>query len=419
MIACPARRARYLPPVSVCRGVLALTLVVRDEEDILAANLDYHLAQGVDVILVVDHGSVDRTPAILAEYASGGRVRWFRDEERAHLQASRVNRLLQIAAEEHHADWVIHCDADEFWVPVAGSLRDVFEAILDRYGYIQPRRTDFLPAPDNGEPFHQRMVVCYRHTLNLRGTTLEPKIAQRPGAGASLAPGNHYLEEPLMEMAPDIGALEVWHFPLRTFEQFERKVVKMGIGIECDKSRAPGVSCDQLALFDLWRRGELFAYYQAKALDAAAIERGLESGELVIDRRLQNFLGAPDPCALSSLAFADLLRRTWTGYAQASDALSDAELRAQAQQARLDEQQAALEAQQASLAAQQASLDARRVELDRVIRDRDLRVAGLTSELASIRRQSEELRGTLEVVRNSRIMRYSAPARRAYYRIRT
>ncbi|MBV8989996.1 MAG: glycosyltransferase family 2 protein, partial [Solirubrobacterales bacterium] len=120
--------------MNVCRGVLALTLVVRDEEDILAANLDYHLAQGVDVILVIDHGSVDSTPAILTEYGSTGRVRSFRDEARPHRQAARVNRLLKIAAEEHQADWVIHCDADEFWMPAAGSLRDVFGAIPDRYG---------------------------------------------------------------------------------------------------------------------------------------------------------------------------------------------------------------------------------------------------------------------------------------------
>ena len=109
--------------------ILALTLVVRDESDILAANLDYHFAQGVDVILVVDHGSSDGTAEILRAYEQAGRLRWFRDEARPHDQPRRVNRLLRVAAEEYAADWVIHGDADEFWMPAAGSLRDVFAAI--------------------------------------------------------------------------------------------------------------------------------------------------------------------------------------------------------------------------------------------------------------------------------------------------
>src|SRR5436309_13311371 len=108
-----------------------MTMVVRDEEDVLAANLDYHLAQGVDVILVTDHGSTDRTPEILSEYQGTGRVHADRDEARAHDQVSRVNRLTEIAQQAHGADWVIHCDADEFWLPTVGSLRDVFAAVPD------------------------------------------------------------------------------------------------------------------------------------------------------------------------------------------------------------------------------------------------------------------------------------------------
>ena len=122
--------------MSASEFILALTLVVRDEEDILAANLDFHLAQGVDVILVIDHGSTDRTPEILREYEGRGQVRAFRDDDRAHDQSARVERLLRIAAEEHDAEWVIHCDADEFWMPTAGSLRDVFAAVPERFGYM-------------------------------------------------------------------------------------------------------------------------------------------------------------------------------------------------------------------------------------------------------------------------------------------
>ena len=44
---------------------VVLTMVVRDEEDILDAQLTFHLNAGVDFILVTDHRSVDGTRDIL------------------------------------------------------------------------------------------------------------------------------------------------------------------------------------------------------------------------------------------------------------------------------------------------------------------------------------------------------------------
>jgi len=355
--------------------VLALTLVVRDEEDILAANLDYHLAQGVDVILAIDHGSSDSTPEILSDYERTGRVHSFRDESRAHDQASRVNGLLRIAAESHGADWVIHCDADEFWLPAAGSLRDVFAAVPDRYGYLIVARNNFLALPEDGRPFHQRLIVRERRSLNIRGEVLEPKVAQRPAAAAAVAPGNHDLEAPVMDPAPDIGAVDVGHYPMRSFEQFERKVVNTGIGYELLQDRAEGVGQDQLELLRMQRSGALRSYYDAQAVD----ENRLEAGELVLDERLQAVLGDDHGRVEESPTVQQLLRGVWSLAGSTDDARLAAEDRGRE-----------LESQLAQLAA----------ELDRS------------------RQETQQLADTLASVRASAIMRYTAPARRAYYRLR-
>src|SRR5437867_7726307 len=44
---------------------VALTLLVRDEIDIVATMLDYHLAEGLAPIIVTDNGSVDGTLDVL------------------------------------------------------------------------------------------------------------------------------------------------------------------------------------------------------------------------------------------------------------------------------------------------------------------------------------------------------------------
>ena len=52
-----------------------MTLLLRDEEDIVRENLDFHLAQGVDRVIVTDNGSEDRTLEILRDYEARGVVR--------------------------------------------------------------------------------------------------------------------------------------------------------------------------------------------------------------------------------------------------------------------------------------------------------------------------------------------------------
>jgi hypothetical protein len=49
---------------------LVMTLLVRNEADIIEANLDYHLAQGVDFVIVTDHGSSDETVELLRPTSS-------------------------------------------------------------------------------------------------------------------------------------------------------------------------------------------------------------------------------------------------------------------------------------------------------------------------------------------------------------
>jgi hypothetical protein len=269
---------------------LIMTLLVRNEAEIVEANIDYHLAQGVDHVIVTDHGSTDETPALLRRYERAGVATVLRDEGDEHHQSVRVTRMARLAFAEHSADWVIHNDADEFWWPLSGTLRDVFAAIPAEYGQIEVQRHNFLPRPEGEAPFYSRLIYREGESLNPSGRPLEPKVAHRPHPDVVVAPGNHWISGTDLRPVPAGALLEIFHLPMRSYDQFRRKVIQIGIGYEKLQHRSPEVGRDQLKLLHVYRDGGLREYYDGACLDDAAIERRVTDGSVVLDRRLESFM---------------------------------------------------------------------------------------------------------------------------------
>lgn len=269
-----------------------MTLLVRNEADIIEANLDYHFAQGVDFVIVTDHGSSDGTGELLRRYEEAGVVLLLREHGDQHHQSQRVTRMARIALTQHCADWVIHNDADEFWWPLSGSLHDVFASIPAEFGQIQVQRRNFLPSSETLDPFYSRLIYRDARSLNLVGRPLEPKVAHRGRPDVIVAPGNHWISGAELRPAPATEMLEVFHFPMRSYEQFERKVIQTGVGYEKLEQRSAEVGRDQLKLLQLYRENALRQYYEDALLDDDARRGGLEDGSIVQDRRFEHFMRA-------------------------------------------------------------------------------------------------------------------------------
>ena len=66
--------------------VLVMTLLVRNEADIISSNIDFHLDQGVDFIIATDNLSVDGTTDILRAYERRGVLHYIHQPDDDYAQ---------------------------------------------------------------------------------------------------------------------------------------------------------------------------------------------------------------------------------------------------------------------------------------------------------------------------------------------
>jgi hypothetical protein len=361
---------------------LVMTLLVRDEDEILEDNLDYHFNRGVDFVLATDHASRDGTPDILQRYARQGLLRFFREEDESYRQAAMVTRMARLAATEHEADWVFHNDADEFWWPQAGSLKDLLAGVPEEVGVLEVPRRNFVAVPPEEGPFHSWMTVREVESRNPLGLPLEPKVAHRADAESQVAQGAHSVAVPGLRLAPRLPLIEIFHYPVRTFAQFERKVVNTGRAYEQAPDIPADLGRDQRELYELHKAGGLADRFRELSTGEEDLKAGLRAGRLIDDRRLAEFMRtapspprspAPDPGARE---FARWLI------------------------ARVDH----LEREERRLWEEVIEVGAERLRLHRhALEVGDAYGAALDE---------------LDAVRNSKLMRWTAPVRRLFYRLR-
>jgi hypothetical protein len=290
---------------------LVMTLLARNEADIIDAQLAFHLSAGVDFVVATANRSEDGTEEILARYERAGRLHLLREAGDDMQQARWVTRIARLAATEFGADWVINSDADEFWWPRGGSLKEVLATVPERYGVIRGCWRHFLPRPDDGEPFYERMTVrlCTPAHPGDKRTIYHAhqKVAHRATPDVEVEAGNHNADGtglvPLRAWHP----IEVLHFSLRTAAQLERKGA--GGWLRNPEYDPP---IHQLRVGRAMTAGNVDALYREHVVDGVALERGLGEGAFASDTRLRDALvtlrsgdgSFPIPTPGSLLAFA-------------------------------------------------------------------------------------------------------------------
>jgi len=270
-----------------------MTLLVRNEEDILDSNLRYHLAQGVDFIIVTDNLSTDATPAILHDYKKQGVVRVIQESADDYSQHEWVTRMARMAATDYQADWVINNDADEFWWPDQGSsLASYLSGQPEAVQVLSAPRHNFVPLPSATLaqlPFHAAMIYRETCSVNALGEPLQAKVCHRANPAIEVRQGNHAVLLEGTLLPPVTSALSILHYPVRSLEQYRRKIALGGAAYGRNTRLNRGMGKTWRVLYEQLQAGRFEEFYQAGEYDESRVLQELATGKLTEDTRLRDF----------------------------------------------------------------------------------------------------------------------------------
>ncbi len=203
---------------------LVMTLLVKNEDDVIEENIKFHLANGVDFIIATNNNSTDGTRNILLKYQELGKLELIDETADNFNQVAWVNKMIEIAKNKYKADWIMNIDADEFWYSRHGNLKLSLPENKNINAMIVS--TIFINPQPAGEIFKIRP--------NMKGLVAAHfKVLHTAKGYKMISAGNHSVRLKFghrqMIATNDIF---IFHFWNRSIEQYERKIINTFKSIE-------------------------------------------------------------------------------------------------------------------------------------------------------------------------------------------
>ena len=267
---------------------VVMTLLVKNEEQLLEANLQFHKAQGVDGFIITDNNSTDRTPHIIEKYRQKGWVLEAMEEKGTNYAQKRwVDRMVWAAKRKYKADWVINADADEFWYSPQGLKAE-----------LQSTRANVLAAevrnvlPEEELPWYQwprtvRAVADreqYGLSLYSVFAKMYKKVCHRTAGYLQISMGNHKVA--MLPKVEKKGRLVIYHYHVRERAHFLQKMINGGRQLEANKGKG---GRHWRYYYDIYKSGQLEAEYD-KVVGRNSYTRLLADGYIHEDNIVPHFL---------------------------------------------------------------------------------------------------------------------------------
>ncbi|MFR9592062.1 MAG: glycosyltransferase family 2 protein [Rikenellaceae bacterium] len=270
---------------------LIMTLLVKDEERILEQNILFHKAMGIDAFIITDNNSTDRTPQIIQKYIDKGWVvESYSDHDTRHLQKKKVDRMIWCAKQKHGADWVINCDADEFWFSPKGDLKhemstDINVLKCKSINVYPEEGVDFWlwdkvikPMPDTSKYDLSPYNLFRRYTY---------KVAHSTKGYVKISMGNHKVA--MLPRTKQKSEITIYHYSFMDRESFIHKTAKTRPQLTNKKNKKKIESRHWRHFNKMYKLGSINDEYD-KIIGSAYFEEFQKLGYIYQDCRVMNIL---------------------------------------------------------------------------------------------------------------------------------
>lgn len=273
---------------------LIMTLLVKNEEDMLEENLIFHKAMGVDGFIITDNNSSDRTPEIIRKYKEKGWIVEAIEEKATDYQQKKwVDRMIWKAKSVHKADWVINADADEIWYAPSGDLKT--ELVSSRANVLTCEMK--CVYPEEGKPFWQWgrtvEVVNDLERYNLSRYSLfarqNKKVIHRTAGYIQISMGNHKVT--MFPKKVEKSNIHIYHYNIRGKKPFLEKMINGGRQLEQNPKKHGGRHWRYF--YQLYKEGLLEAEYD-KVIGTASFDQLKQDGFIRTDTTIPEWFGRLD-----------------------------------------------------------------------------------------------------------------------------
>lgn len=272
--------------------IVFMTLLVKNEEDILEENLLFHKAMGIDGFIVTDNNSTDKTPEIIRKYE---RLGWIKEiiieKGNNYDQEVWVDRMIVSDRDRFKADWVINADADEFWYTSLGDLKKEFSNNTANV-VVCPLKC-VVPC-EQTKNWQWEYVVkkpldipekygLSKYSIFCRQIS---KVAHRTQGYKRIYPGNHWVDMEI-EKVMKKSSIVIYHYTIRGYQYYLNKVINGGKALENNPNQSFGQHWRYL--YRLYLDGKLPEEYE-RIVGTNCFERLLKEGIVEKDRTVCDFM---------------------------------------------------------------------------------------------------------------------------------